>query len=236
MRRYATSIRRRTSSSRTSSQQAGFDRLAGIVDAGPASLPVAFETVIALALTALTDLDIGSTMGDPVDEAEGDSIRTIRFNERALRAMEWQAARRASSGDADSVISIARAAAEWASSHHPGRLLSPDLEETLRKAGRSVVKNFDPWRGGNGRVLHVLTNAAEVGGHTRLVDRWIRFDVKREHSMVLTEQVKKKVPNWLWHMQRAASLSLKPARGRGGAGALRSNDRFRLRRTSHSSI
>ena len=120
-----------------SSQQAGFDRLAGIVDAGPASLPVAFETVIALVLTALTDLDIGSTMGDPVDEAEGDSIRTIRFNERILRVLEWQAARRVSLGDADSVISIARAAGEWASSHHPGRLLSRDLEDAAPK-GRKI--------------------------------------------------------------------------------------------------
>lgn len=96
------------------------------------------------------------------------------------------------------MISIARAAGEWASSHHPGRLLSRDLEDVLRRAGRFLVKDCELWQGGgDGRVLHILTNAAEVGGHTRLVDRWMRFDAKREHSIILTEQVKERVPDWL---------------------------------------
>lgn len=180
------------------SHQAGIDQLTKIVPPDPSLIPIAFETAVALSITALNDLSGIAADTTRNETADLEIDRTIQFNERALRAMEWQAARRASSGDASRVIVIARAAADWAASHHPGRFLSPELEETLRNAGRTVVKNLDPWRGGSGnRVLHVMTSASDVGGHTRLVDRWIRFDIKREHSVVLTEQENNKVPKWL---------------------------------------
>jgi glycosyltransferase involved in cell wall biosynthesis len=37
-----------------------------------------------------------------------------------------------------------------------------------------------------GRVLHVVTEAHSVGGHTRLVWRWIQRDAARVHSVVVT--------------------------------------------------
>ena len=154
---------------------------------------IAFETIIGLALTALSDLEQAAN-GSP---SEIDR-QLIRFNDRILRSLEWQTDRRIASEDAGGTLSTARVAAEWACSRHPGRYSSPKIEEALRSVGRSLLEELPLWsRGSGNRILHVMTSAQDTGGHTRLVDRWIRFDSARTHTIVLTEQGDLPVPAWL---------------------------------------
>lgn len=95
---------------------------------------------------------------------------------------------------AEAVV-YARAAADYASTNHPGVYSSPDLERLLQDAGRelvrpvkteSVARSQDSGRGLH--VLHVLSAAYDIGGHTRFVWRWIERDRGRTHSVVLTHQ------------------------------------------------
>jgi hypothetical protein len=71
-----------------------------------------------------------------------------------------------------------------------GRLADPDLEDQLLEIGRTLPSfNRAPCASGPLRVLHVLTEVYEIGGHTRLCQRWIELDANRHrHSVVLTAQ------------------------------------------------
>ena len=52
-------------------------------------------------------------------------------------------------------------------------------------------------------VLHVLTTAYQVGGHTRLAWRWIERDDGRVHSVALTRQAYEPLPTYLPEVVRA---------------------------------
>ncbi len=91
---------------------------------------------------------------------------------------------------AEGAVAWAAIAAYFATFNHPGRFYSPRLERVLAAIGRAAVPAPAPARRGRdarcGRVLHVLTEAYDTGGHTRLCWRWIERDSDRRHSVVLT--------------------------------------------------
>ena len=91
----------------------------------------------------------------------------------------------------------AAVAAQVAANHavlwHPGLFAHADLEQLLRRLGEAAL----PFSGGAKRqdrkagpmsVLHVATELVEIGGHTRMVARWIRHDAGNVHSLALTRQ------------------------------------------------
>jgi hypothetical protein len=92
-------------------------------------------------------------------------------------------------------------AAHYASQNHGGVFVSPRLErlvvdiasQALEPGYKSGQEVYDSSK----RVLHVLTQAFEVGGHTRMVSRWIANDRERTHSVVLTRQGELRVPEML---------------------------------------
>src|SRR5208283_1013519 len=93
--------------------------------------------------------------------------------------------------DANSTAAFAQIAADYAWKNPPGQLASPELEqmatELARKfmpAGPNTDRNSS--QGLPKRILHVLTAAYPLGGHTRFVWRWIQQDVERTHSIALT--------------------------------------------------
>jgi hypothetical protein len=98
-------------------------------------------------------------------------------------------------GDVELGVRLATATADAAWHNHPGRFTSPGLERALAAAGRRHVppmpvltaprRRAGPWPRS---VLHVITEAHGVGGHTRLAWRWMRLDPGRSHSLVLTGQ------------------------------------------------
>jgi hypothetical protein len=102
----------------------------------------------------------------------------------------------------------AQLAAHYAWFNHAGIFASAQLEQILRSIGLKTLgasrfsraspsANVAP-----ARVLHVLTEAYPVGGHTRLVWRWIRLDAERSHSVVLTNQGDLQVPRPLQDVTR----------------------------------
>jgi len=93
-------------------------------------------------------------------------------------------------------------AANFAWKSHCGLFSDPEIESLLRQIGEKTleehnqptpISSFSALK----KVLHVMTQAYETGGHTRLVWRWIAFDTSRVHSVFLTNQNDLKIPNKL---------------------------------------
>jgi len=102
-------------------------------------------------------------------------------------------------GDVLSGIIWARIAASIAWARHPGFYVSMELESLLLDIARRLETKipalpygpnirFDN-SGQKTRVLHVMTSAYEIGGHTRAVERWIGNTANKAiHSLVITGQ------------------------------------------------
>ena len=88
----------------------------------------------------------------------------------------------------------AEIAAAYACGKHPGLFTSWELEQLLIKIGQQAIpantnriSRFSPPK----KILHVSTYVASIGGHSRMIWRWINQDKERSHSIVLTRQVHK---------------------------------------------
>jgi hypothetical protein len=84
---------------------------------------------------------------------------------------------------------VAESAAFLACHRHPGCFTSKALEALLGEVGREECPGRPTRRPEVVRhVTHVLTTAHDIGGHTRLTERWIRLDTERRHDVVLLRQ------------------------------------------------
>jgi hypothetical protein len=146
------------------------------------------ETLLGLALEGLRRAE--PLEARPAGRADTPEYRSIWSNRRVLDALEWQTARRLKTHDDAGVLQVARAAGDWACMHHPGALASASIERALQLTGQRLLGGLEPWTpaGGRRRVLHVMTIAHPIGGHTRLAERWMRLDADSEHAVALTEQ------------------------------------------------
>jgi hypothetical protein len=164
------------------------------------------ETLVGMTLSAMRDVE---ATAEPPELATTPSFATIILNYRVLRSLAWQADRRARSADWSGVLEVARVAAEWACFNHPGVFSNTAIEMALAEAGRHLLTGTVPARRASSRprrrVIHVLTQALPIGGHTRLAERWMRFDSASDHSVILTEQGNLAVPEAL---EAAATLGL----------------------------
>jgi hypothetical protein len=112
--------------------------------------------------------------------------------ESGFRMHDWEAA-----------AVYSQMAAHFAWCNHPGLFASRRLESILlRLGGRREHKGNAHHANSKStesptNVLHVLTKALSVGGHTRLVSRWIEHDAERVHSVVLTRQEGDPIPGFL---------------------------------------
>lgn len=105
----------------------------------------------------------------------------------------------------------AQIAAHFAWYSHPGFYVSSDLENlSIDIAGQIQINNqrFNGLvheRNSKRKVLHVMTEAYSVGGHTRVVERWINNSNKDSiHSVVVTRSGKT-TPPWLIKAVEASS-------------------------------
>jgi hypothetical protein len=118
----------------------------------------------------------------------GEARRRMVAADAQLQQVEAAAEGLLVAGDLEAAAAWAETAGHFAALNHPGRFASPRLERVLAEIGRVAVpappsrSRAEPPR----RVLHVLTEAYETGGHTRLAWRWIERDAGREHSVALT--------------------------------------------------
>lgn len=81
--------------------------------------------------------------------------------------------------------------------HITGRYSDDYLESELIRIGQKYVA-FEPQKDiRSDEILMVMTQAAETGGHTAIVNNWIRFDKARKYSIVFTEGTIQNVPKFL---------------------------------------
>ena len=114
--------------------------------------------------------------------AAGDA-EAIAAHDALVRRIERAAG---AAGSAEDGAACAQAAAHVAWFNHPGRFASRDLERILGEAacelpGVPATPAADPRR-----VLHVLTEGYDTGGHTRLAWRWMLQDATRTHGLAVT--------------------------------------------------
>ncbi|WAJ27957.1 glycosyltransferase [Antarcticirhabdus aurantiaca] len=92
----------------------------------------------------------------------------------------------------------AAAAAQVAANHavlwHPGIFASGELERLLRRLGAAALSAPRPaplpdTGRGRLRVLHVASQVGAIGGHSRMIRRWIARDGENTHSLALTRQI-----------------------------------------------
>lgn len=119
------------------------------------------------------------------------AARALKDHERELddriAALE-SCTRQGRFGDAAVAAQIA---ANYAVLWHPGVFASPRLESALWTLARAALScPGTPKRGLTDarKVMHVATQLAGTGGHSRNLWRWIRADAGRQHSVVVTRQ------------------------------------------------
>lgn len=96
---------------------------------------------------------------------------------------------------------------------HTGQYTNDVLEQMLVTAAASLESAVNgtwitqlPSSVDDGRrVLHVLTRSFNIGGHTRLAEKWMRNASHNErHAYVLIEQDNPEIPSWLLEAARNA--------------------------------
>jgi glycosyltransferase involved in cell wall biosynthesis len=103
----------------------------------------------------------------------------------------------------ESAAAFGQIAAECAWRNHAGLLSSLRLEGLLQQIAQNVAtpilrtRRLPRINRPIKRVLHVITQAYGIGGHTRMAWRWIKSDSSRVHSIALTRQGTHRVPEEL---------------------------------------
>ncbi len=104
-------------------------------------------------------------------------------------------------------LELITATANLAFQSHSGRFSDARLENPALKIGEMLEKlagekNYSPpdlsensaKRNGKKRVLHAATRLYEVGGHTKLIENWIKKDTDWEHWLAVTQQGAENIP------------------------------------------
>jgi hypothetical protein len=119
----------------------------------------------------------------------------LRRSVAAYEAMVAHVLRLGAKGDDEETLKWVSFAATLAWLGHPGRYADARLEAVAVGIGQRLEAAQDfgpasdrPRANQRRRVLHVASTVYAVGGHTRLIESWIRNDDASEHSLVLVHQ------------------------------------------------
>ncbi|HTI34601.1 MAG TPA: glycosyltransferase [Miltoncostaea sp.] len=112
----------------------------------------------------------------------------VAANGAVLADMERRVTELAAAGDDALAAAWAQVASDFAWNSPPGVHASPAIDDALEAIGlRHVPRGPRTPRGdGPERVLHVITECAAVGGHSRMAWRWIERDEDRLPTLALT--------------------------------------------------
>jgi glycosyltransferase involved in cell wall biosynthesis len=120
--------------------------------------------------------------------------RLIQQNFEVFQSLVAQAGDFVQRGKYDIAAAYAHIASLYAFTGHCGIFASPELEQILLTIGRKAIKSSRyPTKsaslpGKPKHVLHVTNGVWSIGGHSRMLWRWIQQDTERSHSVVLTRQ------------------------------------------------
>ena len=120
--------------------------------------------------------------------------RLIQQNFEVFHRLVAQARDFVECGKYDLAASYAHIASLYAFTVHCGIFTSPELEQILLTIGRKAIKSSrypskiasKPEKPKH--ILHVTNGVWGIGGHSRMLWRWIQQDTERSHSVVLTQQ------------------------------------------------
>ena len=118
----------------------------------------------------------------------------------------------------EDVLGRVLSAAGCAARFHPGRFADGTLETSAFKIGSELVDPGTEYedfilpvpskKKDHRRVLHVASFVLGVGGHTRMLNHWVRNDQTSYHSLMLLNQGDKAVPRWLIEAIRSSGGEL----------------------------
>lgn len=109
-----------------------------------------------------------------------------KISKISLRKLSKSISKLRKEKDLKKILFIGKICCKWATKS--GLLYSKELEQELLKIGRSIPFSC-PNRFNKKSYLHIMTEAFQTGGHTRVCERWIEFSDKNEcHSLLLTDQ------------------------------------------------
>jgi hypothetical protein len=132
-----------------------------------------------------------NTISDTFSLWQAESRRSIPENFEVFRSLVERASNDTQQGKYD-------IAAGYACGKHCGLFASPELEHVLLEIGRKAIPSDRDRDIATNRplnhVLHVATAVHSIGGHSRMLLRWIQQDAGHSHSLVLTQQVPYAIP------------------------------------------
>ena len=112
----------------------------------------------------------------------------LKTNQRTFGRLVHRAISLNESGHFENAALLAEAAAQFAWLNHPGQHASRALEDLCARIGRQRCAEPGSARAATQvkKVLHVVTQCYDIGGHTRAIRRWIELDQGRRHSLAVT--------------------------------------------------
>jgi len=114
-----------------------------------------------------------------------------------------------SEGNYDAALQAAGECAHSAWMQHSGLFASPELEALLADVGHTLpsAERKAP-ADGMRRVLTIMTSVHAVGGHSRIAWRWIGLDTGSVHTLVLTQQEGRALPEQLVALQQTGQVCI----------------------------
>src|SRR5215510_4674444 len=107
-------------------------------------------------------------------------------------------------GAEEMLCQVSRCAA-FAAAFHTGRFADGAIENLGHRIG-TILHDLSPpdaidrpvlRDGGRRRVLHVASRVVGIGGHTRMIYNWVRNDGSSCHSLIVTNQMDRPIPQFL---------------------------------------
>jgi glycosyltransferase involved in cell wall biosynthesis len=131
---------------------------------------------------------------DTLNSWREEGLRRILQNQKEFRILCEKANDFMSRSNYLAAAVYGEMAAYYATAEHCGFFVSQELEKILITVGQQALANdskprrkvFEQTK--PKRVLHVLTSVRGVGGHTKMLCRWIQQDTGRNHSVIVTRQ------------------------------------------------
>jgi hypothetical protein len=137
------------------------------------------------------------------------SEKQMTKNRRTFEFAARQVMKARVKGELEDSAEWCSVAASFAWHSHPGFFVDDTIQKILQDIGHSIDvaanPSISPENRPNGimslRILHVMTSAPPIGGHTRAVSRWIQNSREtypgQIHELVITNQGIREVPRWL---------------------------------------
>lgn len=132
------------------------------------------------------------------------SSNYLLANNREYECLLAQLSTKNGARDPESILRRVSVAAALAAEFHTGRFADGAIENIATWIGKTLrpvlAHNLDVAtirNDGRRRILHVASHVRGIGGHSRILYQWVRNDRSSCHSLVVLQQERMIVPEWL---------------------------------------